>query len=100
MLDSHGKVVSTDGATVHGQPLANVVLSCVTHRKPLGLGIDNCSAHLLTDGNKGGLFYAENVAAKVRALPDKGHSVVMVCTDTPSDMQRAASINSIDLKFS
>ena len=61
-----------------GQPLANVVPSCVTHAKPLGLGSDNGSAHLTTGGNKGGLFYTKNATAKVRALPGQGYSAIMV----------------------
>ena len=90
--DPFGKSVSTDGATVNGQSLVNVVVGCATRSQPLSLGIVNAAVRLLQEGSKGGMFYAETVAACVRRLPDLGYSVMLVITDTPTEMQLAWKI--------
>ena len=89
--DVFGKSVSTDGATVHGQPLINVVVQPATQQRPFCLGVKNCTKQLFEKGKKGALFYAENAIKMIRELPDKGHSITLLITDTPADMQKVWS---------
>jgi hypothetical protein len=78
-----------DGATVHGQPLANA-MCVVPGSKAYCLGVENCTKMIANGGHKDGLFYAEMLVELFKSfLPRSAVDLDLLCTDTPRDMQRA-----------
>jgi len=80
-----GATAAMDGATVHGEPIANFVLKVATIPKPIHLKIVNAKNSIAEGEGKDADFMAENFVSSVRALPDGGANVTLLLNDTAGD---------------
>ena len=77
-----GSAVAMDGATVHGEPIANFVLKIATIPKPIHLKIVNAKKAIAEGESKNADDMAENLVSAVRELPDEGANVTLLLNDT------------------
>ena len=85
-----GGTIAADGATVHGEPIANFVTKVASMPKPVHLKILNAKKHIAEGGSKNADFMAEGLVTEIRLLPDGGIHVVLLIGDTASDEVLAA----------
>ena len=86
----YGGTIAADGATVHGEPIANFVTKVASMPKPVHLKILNAKKHIAEGGSKNADFMAEGLVTEIRLLPDGGIHVVLLIGDTASDEVLAA----------
>lgn len=87
-----GGALSMDGATVHGEPLSNYVVTVPTVRKPVHMKVVNAKKHLAEGNCKDADYIAFGAIAVIKSTPDGGIHIVIVAGDTASDEVLAACL--------
>ena len=88
----YGAAIAGDGATVHGEPLANYVAAVATVKHPIHLLLLNAKQHIADGDCKDADYAAFGYIKAIEMTPDKGKHVVLVLADTAADEVLAAKM--------